>query len=1520
MKKILGLDLGTNSIGWAVVDKENEQIIDAGVRIFPEGVEPTTIGMGDKEQSKNATRREKRQLRRHFYRKRLRKIKLLEALIEFDMCPLKIEELRRWKNWKSKEKAEGRVFPCSREFNEWIMLNPYELRAKAICERVSLFEFGRIMYHFIQRRGFLSSRKGEQDPKTLFEKGKPDENILPVNETKEKLKESSLGYYLNSILPVMDAPYKTKTDENGTEIRARGRYTTREMYINEFLKIWYKQNEYYNLEDINVKTTKIREVKGSLKGSRNKRRIDYLKNKFGNENVEIVQNNTKQITKIISIVEKPLKKFLAGEIYYVKNEEGKEILKFRSNESVLFWQRPLKSQKSLLANCRFENNLPVIMANGNVRIDNTGNPVRRSKKPCLLSHPEFELFRAYQFINNIKFGKNNVLTHEQKNLVLQLINSKDTSFDFSNIKKKLNLSYEKFNYEDKFKVLGNPTIKKLAPLFEQNVWERNYEEIWHCFYFYDDNQKLYEKLVKDYNYNGGLEKIEKIILKDGYSSVSLKAIRNILPFLVKGYQYDRAVVLGGVKNAFGKRWEYFKEYHKNLEEEILSIISENNKRGELIEKIKEHLSLPINNYGFTKNDPWFGHLYHHSQEIEVTDSSCDKLPVVENLRNPIVQQGINEMRRVVNSLMEKYRIKYGEKFRFDVIKVEMGRDLKNSKSARQGILYRIKENEEKNEEARVRLAEYGLQQTRSNIQKYLMWREIEEKSGAARCPYTGKTVSISDLLGENNAIQIEHIIPYSISLDDSFGNKTICEAHFNNLKGELTPYQFYLKNPDKKLWGVDSWDSVTERAFQILPYSKAKRFTSKRDFESNTFIERQLNDSRYIAKKSVEILSHICNNVSVMPGQLTAELRHLWGINNVLQTPIKKLDDVVLKETRDNAVSGYLIVDENDNAIEFVKKQNDRPHTSINDLLIPVKIAKNKVLSDIFKLEIDIDGLPDGKYWTKVKVYDEFQVIPKYIRKPVTGENRIVFRGKIEKQVFKNDTLGNIAKTGKEDGIYWANVAIRDKKFIDVKGNKERPKVKSKKQIVLFGNVVNEEFQCYIYNCETTMPDGKYWLIIEVDFNDVIFEKAVNEKPVTDDYKICLNATVNDDSILVLDVDKEFRMKTELNSGKYYTILTVKEYTGESYPVYNEKPKNANSSKIIEGNIWVDKYTGEIKFDPKKNRDDHRHHAIDAIVIALTEQSYLQCLSTYNAKLKAKERGKIDSTEKFPYPWLGFEVDVRKKADEILISHKKKNKTLTKNKKGYSVRGQLHKEFVFGKRQAPQQTTGFHRRIKITDLQNNKHITKIVDKTIQNLIINHLRVNCSVDVKNPKGYNIPKDAFFKNGEWQLYLPNKRGDRVPIKKIRIKEYIGNAAQLKSNINQYVNPRNNHHVLIYIDIEGNMKEDVVQFWTVIERKMKGEMLYQLPNDGNEIVTTLEINDMFLLGLSDEEYSDNKNNYAFLSKYMYRVQKISSMYYTFRFHLASTLAKKEEEVNIQSFASWEKHSPKKVAISTLGKILEM
>ena len=155
MRKILGLDLGSNSIGWALIDDENKKILGAGVRIFPMGI--INPGQGEKELSKNAQRSGSRGTRRQHFRKRLRMKILLQTLSEYDMCPLSPADIKEWKQTNS--------FP-SEKLKDWFALNPYELRAKAIKERIELRELGRVFYHLIQRRGFQSNSRSASSEKS----------------------------------------------------------------------------------------------------------------------------------------------------------------------------------------------------------------------------------------------------------------------------------------------------------------------------------------------------------------------------------------------------------------------------------------------------------------------------------------------------------------------------------------------------------------------------------------------------------------------------------------------------------------------------------------------------------------------------------------------------------------------------------------------------------------------------------------------------------------------------------------------------------------------------------------------------------------------------------------------------------------------------------------------------------------------------------------------------------------------------------------------------------------------------------------------------------------------------------------------------------------------------------------------------------------------------------------------------------------------------------------------------------
>jgi len=1521
----LGLDLGTNSIGWAIVDEGNKNIVDSGVRIFPEGLEPDTIGSGDREKSKNAARRESRQRRRHYFRKRWRKVKLLETLIRYDMCPLNYEELKPWKNWSPKEKSEGRQFPESKEFIEWLKLNPYDLRAKAVHEDIDLREFGRILYHMIQRRGFLSSRK-DKDTGAIY---KGDDEKAGINETLAKKGDKTLGEFLNEIRPKDNQPFQLITDNDGKEERVRARYTLRKMYIEEFERIWQQQAEHLDLETKTASYTKTRYLEGKAKNSRNSFKIDYLQRTKGAENVEVreLDIDGATMTEVKTKEEIPLKEFLGGSIWW---EDGE--LKFKSNESILFWQRPLRSQKSLLSKCSIESR---------EFFDKSKNEwITIGPTPSPISHPDFERFRAWKFVNTVDIASvksdplKSTLTDEQRQKVYEVFNQKQKK-KFGEIPKKLELTFDKFNYSDDTYLPHNKTISQLKPLFDEVKWNNHYQDIWHCFYFYDDNDKLFEKITKDYGAKvENPDELDKIKLEDGYAGVSLKAIRNILPFMEKGYKESTAVVLGGVKNAFGDRWEYFKTSHDEIESRVVKILrSPENKEGEAIEKIKQFLSDEDNGFSFKPNDKAFNKLYHHSQQV--TDKVKHyKIPEVENLRNPIVQHAVNELRRLVNELIDKYGS-------FDHIHVEMGRNVKAGKAKRQEMTFQINENRKKNDEAREKLTEFGLSHTRDNVQKYLLFKEIQDKAGNVVCPYTNKTVSPSSLLGPSNAFQIEHIIPRSISLDDSFANKTLCDAKFNQLKGEKTPYQFYKENSDPNLWGGSkSWEEVAYRAFRVLPYGKAKRFTAKKDFESTDFIQRQLNDTRYISKQAKDILSKICDDVRVMPGSVTSELRHLWGLNNVLQ-PVKevKLD---VKTNEKEAVPHYAVLDENKKVKYALPFYNELPRAAEDDLTVAGYITKEKEFkSKYLEFSTAVEELDPGSYWAKLKVGNDPRLIKRYADRPETDEEHIALLGQVNKEKFSHNSLAkNLPAVGLDGSKkYYANFKVLDKELEPAEASK-RPKAK-KDELLLYGQVNGGQFKSYIYQCQTNLPDDAYWLKLKLDFEEVEFIPSETPKPEFDkDKQILISASVDSDGQLSTHVDQRFTLETSNDPGIYWCIFDIKESPYDFTKMKNEPPKVSADEKLVEGNIWVDG-NGEIRFDPKKNREDQRHHAIDAIAVALAKQSYLQQLSTYYGNKDEQNRGNEAEKPTFEEPWSNFRADVEDSVSKILVSYTKQNGDLKKVTKsiikdgykrksiGYAVRGQLHKDFVFGKRKPELKEEAYHIRKSLNSITKATHVEKIVDDKIRKLIINHLK-ETGVDTNDPK-YTIPKDAFFKDGKPRVFLPNKRGEPVPIKKVRIREHLGNAENVKpsKDINKYVNPRNNHHVLIYEDENGELHEDVKTLWEVVERRMNKEPVYKLPPAKNlmhvpkRIVQVLEINDLFILGLSDEEFESYKNNHSLLSKHLYRVQKISSKFYDFRYHLASTLDNKEEEIYIRSFGKsktgWYSYNPIKVKLDRLGNITQ-
>ena len=240
------------------------------------------------------------------------------------------------------------------------------------------------------------------------------------------------------------------------------------------------------------------------------------------------------------------------------------------------------------------------------------------------------------------------------------------------------------------------------------------------------------------------------------------------------------------------------------------------------------------------------------------------------LANPTVHIGLNQVRTVVNALIERYGHPHE-------IVVELARPLKQSQEARRRAEKEQADNQKKNDSRKELLRRMNRPVNGRNLMKLRLWEE--QGTGInRRCPYTGETIGLDLLLSEK--VDIDHILPFSKSLDDSAANKVVCLTAANREKRNRTPFEAF--SGDAARW------SVILGCVEDLPPNKRWRFAENamnRWDEDGGFLARQITDTQYLARLAREYLRHVCHpdRVRVSPGRLTALLRRRWGIDSILR-------------------------------------------------------------------------------------------------------------------------------------------------------------------------------------------------------------------------------------------------------------------------------------------------------------------------------------------------------------------------------------------------------------------------------------------------------------------------------------------------------------------------------------------------------------------------------------------------------------------------------------------------------------
>lgn len=958
MKKILGLDLGTNSIGWAVVNEaetanEKSSIVKLGVRVNPLTVDEITNFEKGKSITTNADRTLKRSMRRNLQRYKLRRENLIEIL-----------------------KTNGFISDDTilSENGNRTTFETYRLRAKAATEEISLTEFARVLLQINKKRGYKSSRKAKSAEEGQLIDGMAiakrlyEENLTPGQLSLDLLKSGIKflpDFYRSDLQAEFDCIWEIQkkdypnilTDTLKENLQGKNKSQT-----------WAICAKAFNL--VGTKRT----TKGLEQKIENYQwRVNALSNKLDPETLAIVfQEINSQINNAsgylgdisdrskelyfnkqtigqyqMAQLDKDPNYSLKNQVFYRQdylNEfetiwetqvkfHKKQLtseLKKEIRDIIIFYQRPLKSQKGLISFCEFESKQIEVEIDGKKKIKTTGSKV------CPKSSPLFQEFKIWQRLNDVEVSglenekqeesKNSTTKHKQnKRRLLQ--EEKELLFNELSYKEKLTkqdvlkLLFKSTKGLDlNFKELdGNHTqdtlIKAYLSIIERSghnlgdISKKSAKEItkaiteifntlginteilkfdsslpdpkfdqqpmyklWHLLYSFEGdnsnlgNEKLIEKLQKTYGFNSEYATIlANVKFESDYGSLSSKAIRKILPHLKDGNDYSVACEYAGYRHS----------KQSLTKEEIKNRI------------LKDKLELLPRN----------------------------------SLRNPVVEKILNQMINVVNTISETYG-------KPDEIRIELARELKKSAKEREELTKSINDTTKLHEEyVKTLQSEFGLSHvSRNDIIRYKLYKELE--SNGHKTLYTNTYIPQEKLFSKE--FDIEHIIPQAKLFDDSFSNKTLEARQANLDKSNMTAYDF-VSQKYGEAYAKEDYASRIEKLYKDGKISKTKRdklMMKEADIPSG-FINRDLRDSQYIAKKAREILEEIVRYVVPTTGSITDRLREDWQLVDVMQElnwdKYNKLGLTEIIKGRD----GQLI-----RRIKDWTKRNDHRHHAMDALTI----------------------------------------------------------------------------------------------------------------------------------------------------------------------------------------------------------------------------------------------------------------------------------------------------------------------------------------------------------------------------------------------------------------------------------------------------------------------------------------------------------------------------------------------------------------------------------------------------------
>lgn len=756
----LGLDIGTNSIGWWLYETDGAEsdvritgVIDGGVRIFSDGRDPQSGAF------LAVDRRTARAMRRRRDRYLRRRATLMKLLANAGLMPA--------------DPAEAKTLEA---------LDPYELRATGLDESLPLTHLGRALFHINQRRGFKSNRKTDRGDN---ESGKIKDATARLEQAMMAGGARTYGEFLHMRRNRLKEKPSTepKINKDGTRLDYRNVPTVR---------------------------TRLSIAKRDGPGGKEEEGYDFYPDRKHLE-------------------EEFHKLWTAQASYHPELTDDLRDLVFEK----IFYQRPLKEPKVGLCLFTAEERLPKAHPLTQRRVlFETVNQLRatadgRETRPLTVEERD-QIIHA---LDNKKHAKKPPMSATKgptltlKHLAEKVLRLPDG---------------QRFTLETGVRdaIACDPVRASLShPERFGSRWSTlDWREQWRVVRRIKkvQTEKCAAVVVAWLVRRHGLEETNALAtlnapLPDGYGRLGLTATTRILDRLKTDVvTYAQAVAACG--------WHH-----------------SDHRTGECLDRL-----------------PYYGEVLDRHVIPGTYNENDDDITRYGRITNPTVHIGLNQLRRLVNKIIEVYG-------KPDQIVVELARELKQSEKQRQDTMKRIRDTTAAAKKRGATLLEHGIEDNGRNRMLLRLWEDLGPAIGPRCCPYTGKPISVTMVF--DGSCDVDHILPYSRTLDDSFANRTLCLKEANRAKRNQTPWEAWGDTPQWDAIGANLKNQPDNKRWRFAP-DAMERFEGENDF-----LDRALVDTQYLARISRTYLDTLFTeggHVWVVPGRLTEMLRRHWGLNSLL--------------------------------------------------------------------------------------------------------------------------------------------------------------------------------------------------------------------------------------------------------------------------------------------------------------------------------------------------------------------------------------------------------------------------------------------------------------------------------------------------------------------------------------------------------------------------------------------------------------------------------------------------------------